>query len=202
MPRGAYLHLGSGVTERFQCAPGPGGWRYVADTEDGLHIDLTVDSRWLPIRLELRTRDWLVRGGLTGPELLWLRSPATGAPPLDAVEQTTEHAVRAHGFHADSPAMLIAVARSLRLAPGGTATVRLVSITGPSLAARTLDQRWTLTDVTTHETETAPLPVERYEIAALDTGEIGHVHLAGDVVLEAPGIELTTLESPPTLATP
>ena len=198
MPRGTYLHLETGHTETFQCAPGPGGWRYVSTRSDGLRLDLAVDARWHPVRLELRSADWLVRGGLTGAELLWLRAPASGTP-LDAPEAASEHAARATGFSGDSPAFLVAVARSLHLSPGASATVRLVALTGDALAARTIDQRWTLTGLTTHETDTKPLPVERYELTALDTGSLSEIHLAGDVVVAAPGLELTTLESPPTL---
>lgn len=198
MPRGTYLHLPSGCTETFQCAPGPGGWRYVGSRTDGLHVDLAVDARWQPARLEVRTAEWLVRGGRTGAELLWLRAPAVGTP-LDAPSTAAEHVARATGFTGDSPAFLVTVARSLRLAPGAQSVVRLVAVRGPSLATLTLDQRWTLAEITTHETETAPLPVERYEVAWLDTGLVDEVHLAGDIVLSAPGIELATLESPPTL---
>ncbi len=201
MPRGTYLHLETGLSETFQCAPGPGGWRYVGTRADGLRLDLAVDGRWQPARLELRTAGWLLRGGRTGAELLWLRAPATGAP-LDDPAAASEHTARALGFTGDSPGFLVAVARSLRLTPGASALVRLVSITGPALAARTIDQRWTLREVTTHETETVPLPVERYEVAWLDTGLVDEVHLAGDTVLAAPGIELTALESPPTLGAP
>jgi hypothetical protein len=199
VPRGTYVHLEDGVEERFQCAPGPVGWRYVADRADGLHTDLTVDSRWCPVRMELRTRDWLVRGGLTGPELLWLRSPAgSGAPPLES-PGTTEHAVRAVGFLGDSPGFLVAVARSLRLEAGAQADVRLVRLSGSQLAALTVRQRWRLAEITRHDTDLGPLPVERYEVTDLATGETVALHLAGDVVLEAPGIELTELENPPTL---
>jgi hypothetical protein len=199
MPRGSYLHVESGVQESFQCAPGPVGWRYVSDRSDGLHTDLTTDSRWCPVRMELRTVEWLVRGGLTGPELLWLRSPATsGAAPLDS-PGTTEHATRAVCFLGESPGFLVAVARSLRLEPGAQADVRLVRLTGPQLAALTIAQRWRLAEVTRHDTDLGTLPVERYEVTDLATGEITAVHLAGDVVLGAPGIELTELETPPTL---
>jgi hypothetical protein len=198
VPRGSYVHLAAGTQERFQCAPGPAGWRYVSDRSDGLHTDLTVDSRWCPVRMELRSRDWLVRGGLTGPELLWLRSPAgSGAPSLDS-PGTTEHATRAAGFLGDSPAFLVAVARSLRLAEGAQAEVRLVRVGGPHLAALTVPQRWRLAEITRHDTDLGPLPVERYEITDLATSETTDVHLAGDVVLAAPGIELTDLDTPPT----
>ncbi|HEX2317102.1 MAG TPA: hypothetical protein VHJ17_25375 [Thermomonospora sp.] len=196
MPRGAYLHLTGDepVEERFQCAPGAGGWRYVGTRADGLRADLVVDGRWRQIRVELSSPQWSIRGGLAGHDLLWVRHPAgPAARPPD------EHAVRAAGFVGVSPGFLVAVARWLRLDPGAEAPVRLVQVEGPSLAALTVDQRWRLTGVETYETETAPLPVERYEVADLATGEVHTVHLAGDVVLEAPGLELADLESPPNL---
>lgn len=39
--------------------------------------------------------------------------------------------------------------------------------------------------------------VDEYQVSALDTGEVHTVHIAGDVVLSAPGIELEHLETPP-----
>jgi hypothetical protein len=39
--------------------------------------------------------------------------------------------------------------------------------------------------------------VDEYQVTALDTGEQHTVHIAGDVVLAAPGIELEHLETPP-----
>lgn len=200
MPRGTYVHhTGDGpVQEHFRCAPGPGGWRYTARRSDGSRVDLTTDGRWRQIRVELATPSWLIRGGLAGHDLLWVRHPAAFAPD----RPPTEHGVRAAGFGGESPAFLVAVARWLRLEPGQDAPVRLVQIQGPSLAALTVDQNWRLMEIETHQTETVPLPVERYEITDLATGEVHTVHLAGDVVLQAPGIDLTDLDSPPTLPPP
>ncbi|SEF96757.1 hypothetical protein SAMN04489712_102655 [Thermomonospora echinospora] len=196
MPRGTYLHLAEDepVEERFQCAPGPGGWRYVGERSDGGRVDLTVDGRWRQIRVELTTVSWLIRGGLAGHDLLWVRHPAGPAPAAPA-----EHGVRAAGFLGDSAGFLVAVARWLRLEPGEDAPVRLVRVQGPSLATLTVDQHWRLAEIETYETETAPLPVERYEVTDLATGEVHTVHLAGDVVLQAPNLELTDLQSPPSL---
>jgi hypothetical protein len=137
----------------------------------------------------------LIRGGTAGGELLWLRA----AEKDDAPPGGEEHSARAAGFLGDSPGFLVAVARSLRLAPGEHAVVPLVRVHGPALAALTVSQRWRLAEVTSYDTDLAPLPVERYEILDLATGEPSVVHLAGDVVLAAPGIELTALETPPTL---
>lgn len=188
MPRGTYLHLDEEVDERFHCAPGAGGWRYVSERADGLGTDLTVDARWRQIRVQLSSGDLLVRGGVSGREALWIRGGE-------------ERAAESAGFLGESPAFLVAVARSLRLEPGAHKEVKLVRLSGAALAALTVTQRWLLADVTGYETETEPLPVERYEVTDLSTAEIGTVHLAGDIVLEAPGIELTNLESPPSLST-
>lgn len=188
MPRGTYLHLEEQVEERFQCAPGPGGWRFVGERSDGHRTDLVVDARWRQIRVELTTPGWRIRGGVTGRDLVWVRSP-----------HERENGERAYGFLGDSPGFLVAVARSLSLDPGADAIVRLVRVEGSALSALTVNQRWRLAEVETYETETAPLPVERYEVTDLATSETHTVHLGGDVVMEAPGVELTDLESPPTL---
>lgn len=106
--------------------------------------------------------------------------------------------MRAHAFTGTSPAFLVATARLLRLTPGSPATrVRLVAFTHPVLAPRTVDQSWALMNSEAHATDNGPLTVDEYQVNALDTGEQHTVHLAGDVVLSAPGIELEDLESPP-----
>ncbi|TMR05575.1 hypothetical protein ETD83_06005 [Actinomadura soli] len=190
MPSGTYVHAGEGLEERFQCAPGPGGWRYISQRPDGVRTDLVVDARWRQIRVELLTPTWWVRGGVTGREVAWVRA---------AAETGTEHAERASGFVGESPGFLIAVARSLELDENAQADVRLVQLSGPSLSPLTNTWRWRRAGTAVYETETEPLPVSQYEVTDLSTGEVESVHLAGDVVLSAPGIELTELESPPNL---
>ncbi|GAA3240147.1 hypothetical protein [Actinocorallia longicatena] len=181
MPRGAYVHLKSGREERFQCAPGPAGWRYVAEG-----VDLAVDSRWRPARLQLGAGERVIRGGALGRELLWVR---------DGVE----HSAEALGFLGESPCFLVAVARSLGLEAGEFRDVPLVAFEGGSLAARTVRQRWTLVSVEEHATELGGLPVQQWAVTDLETAEQEEFHLAGDVVLAAEGIELASLESPPNL---
>ncbi|WPP30244.1 hypothetical protein [Streptomyces sp. CL7] len=200
MPRGRYaLHDPHDHTpladEHFQCAPGPSGWRYVSQltAPDGAHlgsVDLTLDALGRPLRLELHAGSWQVRGAaLDG--VTWVRTDPTGT-------HATEGNVRAHAFTGSSPAFLVATACLLRLTPSATATrVRLVAFTDPVLAPRTVDQSWALVDRETHPTDNGPLIVDAYQVTALDTGEQHTVHLAGDVVLSAPGVELEDLESPP-----
>ncbi|GAA1010052.1 hypothetical protein STXM2123_3538 [Streptomyces sp. F-3] len=199
MPRGRYsLHDPHDHTpyaeEHFQCAPGPSGWRYLSrlTTPSGDHhgsVDLALDHLGRPIRLELHTGSWRVRGGaLDG--LTWVRTDPTGA-------HATEGNARAHAFAGTSPAFLVATARLLRLTPSATARVRLVLFTEPVLAPRTVDQSWTLVEREAHATDSGPLIVDEYQVTALDTGERHTVHITGDVVLAAPGIELEDLQSPP-----
>jgi hypothetical protein len=183
--------------ERFSCAAGPSGWRYTAQTftadgaPDGA-VDLTLDSRSRPLRLELRRHGWQVRGGaLSG--LTWVR---THLEDTD-LTFTREGNEKAHAFAGRSPSFLVATARMLALAEGSSARVRVVSFTEPLLAPRTLDQGWALEGIETHSTDSGPLTVRRFRVADLETGEEGLVHMAGDVVLAAPGVELEELETPP-----
>ncbi|MFD6437935.1 hypothetical protein [Streptomyces venezuelae] len=200
MPRGRYsLHDPHDHTplgeEHFHCAPGPSGWRYVSQriTPEGAptgSVDLALDARGRPIRLELHAGDWQVRAGaLNG--VTWVRTDPTGA-------HGTKDNAPAHAFTGTSPVFLIATARLLNLTPASPATrIRLVAFTDPVLAPRTLDQSWTLRKSEAHATDNGPLIVDEYQVTALDTGEQHAVHIAGDVVLAAPGIELEHLETPP-----
>jgi hypothetical protein len=202
MPRGRYsLHDPHDHTllaeEHFQCAPGPSGWRYVSQltAPTGHHrgsVDLALDELGRPIRLELHSADWQVRGAAIDG-LTWVRTDPTGA-------HATEGNARAHAFTGTSPAFLVAITRLLRLTPSGSATrVRLVALTDPVLAPRTVDQSWALLNREAHATDNGPLVVDEYQVTALDTGEQHSVHIAGDVVLAAPGIELEDLETPPSV---
>jgi hypothetical protein len=196
LPKGTYHHLDPhGTTvgvEVFSCAPGPSGWRYVSQTyDDGGRplgrLDLTVDSAWRQVRVSVEHGSTLLRAGLVGPEAVWVR----GGDP--------ERAATAAGFTGASPAFAVVTARLLGLTLLERKRVHLLRVTEPALLPLEVDEGWALVDVTEHETETSPLPVERYEVADLTTAERRVVHVAGDVVLEAPGIELVELESPPNL---
>lgn len=200
MPRGRYsLHDPHDHTplgdEHFHCATGPSGWRYFSQitTPSGEHagsVDLAVDELGRPVRLELNAGGWQVRGAAM-EGVTWVRTDPAG-------EHAQEGNAAAHSFTGASPAFLIATSRLLRPASGGPGVrARLVALAPPVLAPRTLDQSWTLLGTETHATDNAPLVVEDYQVGEVDTGEAHTVHIAGDVVLAAPGIELEELESPP-----
>ncbi|MCW2776388.1 MAG: hypothetical protein JWN17_113 [Frankiales bacterium] len=169
MPAGSYA-LAGGTVEEFRCAAGPRGWRYVG-TRPGWTLDLTVDAAWRPVRLLVVAGGVELRGGAVGPELVWRRGEV-------------EHAAEAVGFTGDSPAFAVVTARQLRLDVGGTARLRLVRLS-PALGALTVDEGWGRTP----DVEEA----ERYEVADLASGERREVHLVGDVVVAATGVELASL---------
>jgi hypothetical protein len=183
--------------ERFSCAPGPAGWRYNATVlnPDGVargKVDVVVDARWRQVRVELVRGAWILRGGIAGRETMWVRTGVGGEGAAEAAE-------RAAGFFGGSPAFWITTARMLALTAGESATVALVEIAGDALAAHSVRHRWSLVEVGEHAAELRPLRVERYEVADLDTGVVAEVHMAGDVVLAAPDIELLALDGPPTV---
>ena len=190
MPTGTY-ELAGGVVERFSCAPGPAGWRYVAAASDGVRLDLTLDGGGRQVRVEVAAGGWTLRGGVAGPSVAWFRHGVGSAP----AEQSAEAA----GFAGRSPGFWIAAARRVRLSPGARARLRVVEVTCPALATRVVEQGWELAGVASYATDTGPLPVGRYRVADLETGEVAEVHVAGDVVLAAPGVELGSLGSPPSL---
>ncbi|GAC1329488.1 MAG: hypothetical protein NVSMB13_17140 [Mycobacteriales bacterium] len=208
MPAGLYLHLdptappGTPPTalERFSCAPGPAGWRYVsALTEpDGPplgRVDVTVDGRWRQLRAEVAAGSWLVRGGVTGQEVVWVRVAAAAGTTDPVAEQTAPAAA----FTGRSPGLVVPVVRLLGLAEGARARLAVVLLTEPGLATRRMEQGWTRLESTRHPSDLGELLVERYEVADLSTGERAQWHLAGDVVLAGPALELAELAGPPSV---
>jgi hypothetical protein len=194
VPKGSYLH-GDGVAEEFSCAAGPAGWRYASVLRAGDavlgRVDVTLDGGGRQVRVELSSGGWRLRGGVAGAETIWVRA-ADG-------EAAVERSAAALGLTGRSPGFAVAAARRLRLTAGGSARCRLVAVTEPALGTLLVDQEWRLVGVTEHATGTVPLPVARYDVTDLATGETRTLHLAGDVLLGAPDVELTDLTAPPSL---
>lgn len=201
MPKGTYHHLDDHTgelvaVEAFSCAPGPQGWRYVGDVADpdGVpmgRVDVTVDALWRQLRVEVRAGSWVVRGGTTGTEVVFVRLPAGELAPGE------EQQAAAVAFTGRSPAFAVTTSRLLALDPMEKRRLRLLEVTEPSAGTRVVEQGWALVDVTEHDTETEPLVVRRYEVADLATGDRQVWSIAGDVVLEGPQVALVDLESPP-----
>jgi hypothetical protein len=73
----------------------------------------------------------------------------------------------------------------------------MVTLWQPLLAPLVVERGWTLEAVDDHETPSGPLVVERYRVDDRATGEHLILHLAGDVVLDSPGLELVDLDGVP-----
>ena len=179
MPGGVYRYA-DGRTETFSTVDAPAGWSYVGERDDGVRVELTVDSRWRPVRVELSTDRWRLRGGSNGRRLIWVRSASDGTGQV-------EDSAEAAGFLAESPAFLVVLPRLLSLPLKGSAWVRMVTLWQPLISPLVVERGWTLEAVEDHETPGGPLVVERYKVDDRATGEHVVVHLAGDVVLEGPG---------------
>jgi hypothetical protein len=143
--------------------------RYLGLREDGDTVELTAD------RLVALHDGWEVRGGRVGDELLWVRGE-------------TEHRATALAFTGSSPAYDVQVARLLGLEVGASSRVRLVELTEPVGAARTVEQSWTR--------GSDPEPeVQRYDVADLATGERWAVHLSGLVLVSREGARTAWLDT-------
>ncbi|HEU0103074.1 MAG TPA: hypothetical protein VFR07_12225 [Mycobacteriales bacterium] len=184
MPAGAYLLSGPDgpyAVERFSCGAGPAGWRYVARREQpgtGAplgRLDVVLDARGRVLRAAVDAGGWQLRGGVVGPEVLWRRGDA-------------EHSARAAGFSGTSPVWLLAATRLLGAGPDGRAATRLrwVRLGDEALATHLVDERWA-------GTPTGQAGVHRWEAADLATGVLRVCVVAGDLVLDAPGVALQDL---------
>ena len=163
-------HDGPYALERFTCGPVPGGWRYDAVREAGrIELELTGAT----VRLHVEGGGWVLRGAAAAGQAVWRRGDE-------------ERTAAADGFTGSSPGLLVACARLAR------SRLRLVEVTEPVLAPRTTAQAWSALGTAVHD----GIAVDSWQVDDLATGERRVVRLAGDVVVEAPGVRLTSLTRP------
>jgi hypothetical protein len=157
-------------------------------------VDVTVDARWRPLRVEVRSGAHVVRAGLTAAGLAWVRDGIEGAADAAALASS-------------SPATLVVRARLVGRAGGPVGVgacpvLRVLRLDGPALAPLSSEERWTLVEVVEHQTDLGPLTVRHWVVDDLVTGERAEAHLAGDVVLAAQAhtwsVTLEDLDGPPT----
>jgi hypothetical protein len=174
---GAYLlsgHDGPYAAERFTCGTVEGLWRYEGLREDPATRTplgrLELEHGGGTVRLHAEVGGWVLRAAVAGGEVVWRRGEQ---------EQTSA----ADGLTGSSPAFLVACAR---LGPG---RLRLLEVTEPVLAVRAVLQDWARRPDEEHD----GVAVQAWQVDDLSTGERRVVRLAGDVVVEAPGVRLTAL---------
>ena len=122
------------------------------------------------MRLHAEAGGWVLRGAAAGGQVLWRRG-----------EQ--ERSTAGDGFTGTSPAHLLAAAGLAR------PRLHLVEVTEPVLATRATTQDWTALG----DEERDGVLVVAWQVDDLTTGERRTVRLAGDVVVEAPGVRLIAL---------
>lgn len=151
-------------------------------------MDLTLDLRGPQLRVAVDLGGWSVRGGVTGPEVVWVRRAATGS-------EAEEHRDRALGFIGVSPAFLVATAATVPR-NGDAVRFRLLALSDV-LGVRRQEERWRLIGTDSHYGEGGTVDVSVYERIDADTAERTTIHVAGDVVLAAGSVGLAELDSPP-----
>ena len=174
---GAYLlsgHDGAYAVERFTCGADADGWHYEAVREEPAggaplgRLELHLEAG--TVRLHVEGGGWVLRGAAAGGEVLWRRGDE-------------ERTAAADGFTGSSPAFLVAAGRLAQ------PRLRLVEVTEPVLATRSTTQHWTGPERADHD----GVAVDTWQVDDLATGERRTVRLAGEVVVEAPGVRLTAL---------
>lgn len=170
---GVYLlsgHDGPYALERFTCVGDGGRWSYDGACEDpatGVPLgSLVLRLDGGTVRLHAEAAGWVLRGAAAGGSVLWRRG-------------SDEREAAADGFTGTSPAHLVVAARL------GLPRTDLVEVTEPVLATRLVRRAWTRLG--------SEQDVDAHEVTDLATGETGRVHLAGDVVVDAPGVRLLAL---------
>lgn len=155
-----------GGSEAFTWAPAADGWSYASTREHRTgttRLELHVGRE---VRVHVEAGGWVLRAGTVGPDVLWRRGDDEREAP-------------AEGLTGPSPAYDAALAHRLALAVGEQRRVRLLAVTAPVLATRTVDESWTRTSF------------EGYDVADLATGERRVLRLEAGLVVEATGLTLT-----------
>jgi hypothetical protein len=126
-------------------------------------------------------------------KLITTGAAALGAVPPGAVTAgaVTPGAVTAEAMTLET---VTPGANSAGAQPGGAESVgaelTLVEFAPASLAATTVRQRWRYLGRSSHEQSGLTVVVDSWTVLDRDTGMGGEVHLDGEVVLSAPGVEL------------
>ena len=162
------------VEEAFTCGPQGDGWCWRATRRDpvtgaGLGRLVLEVGAGGSVRLHAEHGGWTLRGGEVGGAVLWRRGDE-------------EHETVADGFAGSSPGLAAATVSRLRgqgVAVGESRRLRLVEVTEPVLATRTVDTSWTRT------------AGDRWRVVDLATGTGRDLALQDGLVVAGTGLTLT-----------
>ena len=175
-------------TEEFRCAPGPAGWRYVAQittAEPEPHdevVDLVADAGWRPIRSRIETSSHRL---LLEAEPERLRGDLDGAP-LSLAWGPERH------LDYLSPAYNAVTARRL----DGTTEIDVVFLEPVTCVPRDERQLYELRGGEEVATPVGRFSATRWRYTALSTGWSRDLWVAGDVVVRYEGLfELDAYEA-------
>jgi hypothetical protein len=179
MPAGRYaVQDGSGRavgTESFRCAPGPAGWRYVAEIETSVPdphrevVDFVVDDRWRPVRLRIDTGSHDLTIVVEGDRA---RAVRDGEP----VDVPFGPDVELDYF---SPCFNAVTARRL----GGTAEIDVLYLRPVTCDLVSVRQRYELEGEEKVSTPVGRFRADRWRFTALDSGFSRPLWVVGDVVV-------------------
>jgi len=184
MPTGRYVVMdGSGKpvgTEDFRCAPGPAGWRYVAEiqtSEPEPHaesVDLVVDAGWHPIRNHIRTDAHELILSAHGDRLVGTRD----GEPIETPWGPQTH------LDYLSPCYKAVTARRL----ADTTEIGVVFVEPVVCEPRMERQRYELLGDEEVATPVGRFAARRWRYTALSSGWSRDLWVAGDVVLAYEGL--------------
>ena len=179
MPAGRYtVQDGSGRpvgTESFRCAPGPAGWRYVAEIETVVPephrevVDFVVDEAWRPVRLRIDT-------GSHDLVMMVERDRATVVRDGDPVEVAFGHEVEVDYL---SPCFNAVTAHRL----GRSAEIEVLFLRPVTCEPVLTGQRYELQDEEEIDTPVGRFRAVRWTYTSLETGWSRPLWVAGDVVV-------------------
>ncbi len=184
MPAGRYVVMDGESnpvgSEDFRCAPGPAGWRYVADITTSLpvphheKVDLAVDQDLRPVRVRIETGSHELLLASEGDRL-------SGHRDGEALETPWSPEM-----HLDylSPAFNAVTANRLM----STADIQVVFVERVTLEPRIEPQRYELLGEQEVETPVGRFTATRWRYTALSTGWTSHLWVAGDVVVAYQGL--------------
>ena len=167
-------------SEAFRCAPGPMGWRYVADIRTRLPspregtVDLVVDGAWRPARVRIATGEHEVVLTRQGDRLSGTRD---GLPVELAF---------APGAHLDHPSPAFNAVTAMRLS--GTAEIDVVCLAAVTLEPRPERQRYEDLGDEEVATPAGRFAARRWRFTALSTGWSRDLWIASDLTIRYDGV--------------